>query len=297
MAGSPQKPPLPSPGVVLPADYLRRVERAVLQAAAKGERREGLGHAHLMGAGEEFIGHRPYRAGEDLRRLDWDLLARSDQAFVRRTRREAATSWSVILDTSPSMGLGSPGKLSAGAQLAGAIVAVGLRAGAKVQLKSGSGPPLALRRGQSLKHLIDHLEGLRAGGDLSASPKEMLAQWRPPREVGLLVVISDLLGLDRGDLESHQRPGRHMALLQVLAPEELDPAGTLSGRAVHWFDPEGQDERPGRAPGEAALVYEGRLEEWLMSWERTARHRGWGWSVASSEVPFEDRVASIMEVR
>lgn len=297
MGDKPQKPPLPSPGVALPADYLRRVERLVLQLAAQGERREGLGQAHLMGAGEEFIGHRPYREGEDLRRLDWDLLARSDQAFVRRTRREAAPVWAVVLDTSPSMGLGSPGKLSAGAQLAGAIIALGIRAGARVQLKTGQGPALTLRRGQALDRMLQRLASLRAGEGDSASPEKVLARWRPDRDVGLLVIIGDLLGLSMEDLELHQRPGRRTALLQVLAPEELDPAGALDGQAVHWFDPEGPAERSGRAPGEAALVYEGRMENWLEGWERAARGRGMGWSVAGSGVPFEERVAAAVEAR
>lgn len=297
MGAAPKKPPLPAPRVKLPRDYVRRLERLVLQLAAQGERREGLGQAHLLGAGEEFIGHRPYREGEDLRRLDWGLLARSDQAFVRRTRREAAPVWSLLLDTSASMGIGSPGKLSQGAQLAGAIMAAGLRRGVRVQLKSGLGPAFSLRRGQSLGLLLNHLESLEAGGASSASPEEMLASWRPAREVGLLVVIGDFVGLGLSDLKPHQRPGRRMVLLQVLAPEELDPAAQLAGAAVHWFDPEGSEERAGRAPGEAASVYERRLESWLEGWERATRSRGMGWSVGASDVPFEKRVALALEAR
>lgn len=297
MGARPEKPELPSPGVDLPPDYVRRLERLVLQMAAKGERREGLGQAHLLGAGEEFIGHRPYRQGEDLRRLDWDLLARSDQAFVRRTRREAAQVWSVVLDTSGSMGIGSPGKLNAGAQLAGALMAVGMRAGVRVQLKSGLGPALSIRRGQSLGTLIQRLKDLRAGGELGASPEAILSGWGPPREVGLVVIIGDLVGLRPKDLEPHRRPGRRMVLLQVLAPEELEPGNQLLGEAVHWFDPEGPDERPGLAPGEAALVYERRLEAWLEGWQRSTRSRGMGWSVGASDVPFEERVALALEGR
>src|SRR5262249_34167570 len=103
--------PLPSPGGRFAPDLLARVGRLGARLASLRERREGAGRARLFGAGEEFVGHRPYQTGEDLRALDWNLLARLGRPFVRVAAREASEHWAVCLDTSASMGVGVPGKL------------------------------------------------------------------------------------------------------------------------------------------------------------------------------------------
>ena len=127
---------LPCPDVHLGKEYLRRLERFSLRFAAGLERREGAGRAGLLGAGEEYVTSRPYRPGEDLRHLDWDLLARLDRPYIRVSRREAAESWSLWIDTSASMGVGPPGKLQMAAEVAGGIAAAGLRDRKSTRLNS-----------------------------------------------------------------------------------------------------------------------------------------------------------------
>ncbi|MDA1265673.1 MAG: DUF58 domain-containing protein, partial [Planctomycetota bacterium] len=132
-------PRRPYPAVALGGDYLRRVEQLTLRLAATKERREGAGSAAVVGAGEEFVGYRPYRDGEDLRGLAWDLLARLDRPYVRVTRREAAERWSVLLDTSASMAVGPPGKLQVAAEVVGALASLALRGGAAVEVAASDG--------------------------------------------------------------------------------------------------------------------------------------------------------------
>lgn len=289
MAGSGPRPALPSPRVEWPEGFAARLEGFVPRMAARRERREGAGGSSVLGAGEEFIGHRPYREGEDLRRLDWGLLARSDQPFVRRTRREAAESWAVVVDTSASMGLGVPGKLSAAATLAAALATVGARGGARVQVITGAAPPLEVRRGAPLSQLLASLGELVAG--TSSGVQGLLSSWRPPSACGLVAVLGDLVGTEPQDLAAWERPGRELVLAQVLAPEELEPP---SDEAVRWFDPEGEAVRS--SAGEAAVQgYERRLEAWLERWARAARRPGLRWSVGSSAAPFEDRARAVLE--
>src|SRR6185503_20613138 len=133
---------LPSPGVRFAPDFLARLGRLVARLASQRERREGEGRARLFGVGSEFVGYRPYRSGEDLRALDWNLLARLGRPYVRVAAREASEAWAVLLDTSASMGVGRPGKLQLGAELALALAALGVARRARVALHTEGGAPL-----------------------------------------------------------------------------------------------------------------------------------------------------------
>ena len=128
---------LPCPDVRFAPDYLGRLERLGARLSAARQRREGGGAARLAGGGEEFVGYRPYRAGEDLRQLDWDLFARLDRPYVRISRREAAELWTIHVDASASMGVGPPGKLQKVAEVAGAIASLALRGRAEAQIVVG----------------------------------------------------------------------------------------------------------------------------------------------------------------
>src|SRR5437899_10362725 len=83
-------------GVRWPA--VRRVAGATL----------GAHPSRLRGNSSEFSEFRPYRQGDDPRRVDWRLLARSDRAFVRLTTDRATFSTSMIVDASASMAFPSP---------------------------------------------------------------------------------------------------------------------------------------------------------------------------------------------
>src|SRR5258708_32357444 len=70
--------------------------------------------SHLRGNSSEFSEFRPYRQGDDPRRLDWRLLARSDRAFVRLTTDRATLPATLIVDASASMAVPPPGRRKRG---------------------------------------------------------------------------------------------------------------------------------------------------------------------------------------
>ena len=256
----------------LGAGYVRRLERLVLRLAAARERREGAGRARRLGMGEEFVGYRPYRAGEDIRRLDWDLFARLDRPYVRVTRREAAEHWTVWLDASASMGVGPPGKLQAAAELAGALCALGLRFGARLELlATGSKGPrrVVLRRKRDLSRLLAFLNATRAAGN--AGLGSLVGATRPAGSVGRLFLLGDLLDLAPPALSSLLAPGRELALCAVLGTHEVAPPreGTVA-----WVDPEGGGRREVALTDEVVSAYEGRLEARLDTWRRFASRHG-----------------------
>ncbi len=63
----------------------------------------GLHQSKRSGAGLEFSEYRPYQPGDDVRQIDWKLMARSDKFFVRNSEVETSVAVRILLDASASM--------------------------------------------------------------------------------------------------------------------------------------------------------------------------------------------------
>ena len=87
-----------SPNVVAAIDSLEIVARVVVEGLKAGGHR-----SPFHGPGTEFQQHRPYRAGDDLRHLDWKLYARSNRLYTRQFREVTDLSVQIVLDPSSSM--------------------------------------------------------------------------------------------------------------------------------------------------------------------------------------------------
>jgi len=286
--GSSSQPPLPAPDVVLGEDFMRRLEQLAVRLASARERHEGAGAAALAGGGEEFTGYRPYRPGEDLRGLDWNLFARLDRPYVRVTRRESSERWELLIDTSASMGVGPPGKLQATAELSLALACVGLRGGARVRLvlSPGSGEQAEsreLRRLGDLRAGMEFLERCSAAG--SGGLSELLTRHTPARDAGRVFVLGDLCDLSPSRAFDLSRRRRELFAVQMLAPVELSPPREGS---VEWVDPEGAGRRSVSLGGREASSYERNLEHQLERWANFASRHGIRYVCASSARAFED---------
>lgn len=280
---------LPCPTVRFAADFVRRLERLALRVASARERREGQGGAALAGAGEEFVGYRPYRPGEDLHHLDWSLLARLDRPYVRVSRREASEHWAVLVDDSASMGVGPPGKLQAAAEVACGLACVGLRQGAQVEIVASGGESFNLRRLTDLPGLLAFFEGLVARGDRGLA--QLLGRRRLGTECGRAFLVGDLCDLDPRAVLALARPGRDLLCAQVLAPVELAPR---RGARVEWVDPEGGGRLPRTLDGPTLAAYERALEERLAAWDRLAARHGFTHHLFPSDRPFEEAVRGML---
>src|SRR6185436_9399756 len=69
----------------------------------------GLHRAPFFGASIDFAEHRGYVAGDDIRRVDWRLYARTDRYYVKQYDADTNTNLTVLLDVSKSMSFGSHG--------------------------------------------------------------------------------------------------------------------------------------------------------------------------------------------
>ena len=63
----------------------------------------GLHRAPFFGASIDFAEHRGYVPGDDIRRVDWRLYARTDRYYVKQYEADTNTNFSVLLDVSKSM--------------------------------------------------------------------------------------------------------------------------------------------------------------------------------------------------
>jgi len=69
----------------------------------------GVYQSPLRGAGFDFDEHQPYRPGDDVRRIDWNVTARMGAPYVRHTHAERELNVMVVMDASRSMVQGSAG--------------------------------------------------------------------------------------------------------------------------------------------------------------------------------------------
>jgi uncharacterized protein (DUF58 family) len=69
--------------------------------------RVGAYQSPLRGAGFDFDEHQPYRPGDDVRRIDWNVTARMDAPYVRHTHAEREMNVMIAMDVSRSMELGT----------------------------------------------------------------------------------------------------------------------------------------------------------------------------------------------
>jgi uncharacterized protein (DUF58 family) len=273
------------------ADFARRLERLAIRFTAARERREGTGPAGLFGAGEEFVGYRPYRPGEDLRQLDWNLLARLDRPFVRVTRREAGERWAVLLDTSASMGVGRPGKLQRAAEVAAALAAIGARAGARTLVVPASKERgVEVRRIGDLAGLLAMLEGLEATG--TTGVVDLCARRRQLEDVSRVFVVGDLCDCEPRQVLALRARRRQLACVQLLATVELTPtsfAGRLGLRkgALEWRDPEDGTRLKVALDETLAASYEAELGLVLEAWGRACALHGVGYGCWDVTAPFE----------
>ena len=235
-------PPVLPPAPLASPAAVRRLRLEV------GRRLDGLVQGdhlgHLPGPGTEAAEARPYGAGDDVRRLDWAVTARSTEPHVRMTVAERELETTLVVDLSASMSFGSARaeKRDVAVALAAAFLHLGSRPGDRVGalLVTGAGlralPPRGGRVASTatLRALVDAPRAEGAGPGLGDA---LTALSRRPRRRGLTVVVSDLADAPA----TWQRPLRVLAarsdvvVVQVVDRRELalPDVGVL-----HLVDPE-----------------------------------------------------------
>lgn len=198
-----------------------------------------LPRRHRAGSGSDFLGHREYAPGDDLRALDWRATARASHPQVKQFGGETSARWMLCLDRSASMSLPDPGKWRLATELAAAFSYLLLHAGNRVGLLAFSGEmDVFCPAGSGREHYARILATLRRAAPApapegGASRLESCVKALPNGASVLL--IGDLLRLDGmlPALDRLLRGGHPVQVLQVLSEHECRPGeerGELESR-------------------------------------------------------------------
>ncbi len=213
---------------------LRRLELDItrrLDGMLQGDYR-GLVPGHGSEPGET----RGYQAGDDVRRIDWNVTARMQEPYVRETIADRELETWVVVDRSPSLDFGTAACEKRDLAVA-AVAAVGFltaRTGNRFGVLAAGGAgidTLPARGGRA--HLLGVLHQLvtaptgHDGPDGGAGPADLGAALRRvsglARRRGLAVVISDFLGPDDWAHPLRLLATRHECLaIEVIDPRELE---------------------------------------------------------------------------
>ena len=186
----------------------------------------------VPGPGTEPGEARPYQPGDDVRRMDWAVTARTTEPHIRQTvaDRELETWLAIDLSASLDFGTAECDKRELAIAACAAVTHLtrggGNRVGAVVstgadllRIPARGGLPHARAMIRRIAEMPRAADGVR--GDL-AKTLELLR--RPPRRRGLVVVISDFLGPRSGEVFEWERPLRGLsARHDLVAIEVLDP--------------------------------------------------------------------------
>jgi uncharacterized protein (DUF58 family) len=231
----------------------------------------GAHPSHRRGNSSEFSEFRPYRQGDDPRRVDWRLLARSDRAYVRLTTDRATVRTSMIVDASASMAFPQPGldKWRLAREIAIGLASVAHAEADPVGLAiAGTGQPVFSPRARR-SVLLEMMRALDATTPRGSTP---LAPYLSSARASRIVVITDLLG-DAADLfaEAGLRVASkgEVIFIHIVAAEELDPPG----EALLAVDPEEPTVRR-ILDDEMRAQYREALLRWLDDMATAARATG-----------------------
>src|SRR5438105_2558716 len=188
----------------------------------------GHNASRFSGPGQEFLDHRHFHHGDDLRAINWRAYMRLDKLFLKMFQVEPRIPVRLLLDASKSMSTGATAKFEYARRLAAALCYVGL-----VRLDTICIQPFRETLADSFqcsggRHrfvpAVNFLTNLQADGHTSylQVAREFVSNY-PQR--GLVVVISDFL-----DNEDAEKPlqylaefGHELLLIHLWAPEDREP--------------------------------------------------------------------------
>jgi len=188
----------------------------------------GLHRSPFLGFSTNFAEHRPYMPGDDIRRIDWRLYARTDRHYIKLFEADTNSNFSVLLDVSASMNYGSHSltKFDYARYLTACLTFFSSRQRDRIGLVTFDHEvvdyvPPSMKRLDTILHTLDRAKAERPGSLRAPMLRitEMLAR------KGILVVVSDFYE-DPDVILSALGPlrarGHDVIVFHVMDPYELE---------------------------------------------------------------------------
>jgi uncharacterized protein (DUF58 family) len=177
------------PALLARISDLALLARTVVDGFMHGQHR-----SMRKGSSTDFAQHRPYQPGDDLRRIDWRLLGRTDRFYMKEFEADTNASVMFALDSSASMDYGSKGvtKYDYGRYLIASLAWLSQQQGDRIGLVTFTSdlvavvPPSA-RHLQLLLHTLGRAKAEGAG--TLSGPAQRLAHMTS--RAGILVLVTD----------------------------------------------------------------------------------------------------------
>jgi uncharacterized protein (DUF58 family) len=217
---------------LLDREFLEKLERLTIHWRKSFPGLVG-GHnkSHFPGAGQEFLDHRNFHHGDDLRAVNWRAYMRLEKLFLKMFQVEPRVPVRLLLDTSASMLTHGGAKFEYARKLAGALCYVGLVRLDSIEVCGFSNRlhhrVLSSGGRHRFRSVSDGIVAMEAAGatDYVKMVREFIGNF-PQR--GLVIIVSDFL-----DDQSCERAlqylsdfGHELMLLQVFTEEDRDPPWT-----------------------------------------------------------------------
>jgi len=249
----------------------------------------------------EYLDHRAYTPGDEIRNLDWKIVARSDKYYVKLYEDETNLRAYILLDCSSSMNFGSGDqtKLSWGSYLAAALTYLLLRqndAVGLVEFDTGVRrfiPPKA--HPTQFRRILQSLDGIEPGGETDVGGVLHEAAERTKRR-GLIIVISDLIDNEAEIAHGLQR-FRH-SQHEVIVFHVMDDAELTFpyDRQTRFQDMEGSG-LVSANPKSLRKQYMQRLNGFLTRLKRDCSDRSISYNLVKTNEPYDHFLAAYLDKR
>jgi uncharacterized protein (DUF58 family) len=280
--------------------FLRKLERLKLltRRGVKGPQR-GEHIAWRSGASLEFLDYRKYHIGDDFRYVDWNVYGRLDKLFIKLFRAEESQTIHMLLDTSRSMGFGTPAKALAAKKITAALSYLCLANQDRVTLTAfaerlGAFLSTAKSTG-SYPAVMRFLRGIGTGG-VTDFDGCLSAYAMRTRRAGVAVILSDLMvpdGFEEG-LEALRYRKFDINVIQILDSTELAPDfhGKLRLKEIETGEVESIS-----VDEEILAIYQKVLQGFIEGKRNYCQQRGVNYYLFDTAMPFENFIIAFLTRR
>ncbi|MCG3151009.1 MAG: hypothetical protein GEEBNDBF_00275 [bacterium] len=282
--------------VVLEEGFLARLERLhyltrlMVVGGMRGEKK-----SRRHGSSIEFADYRAYSRGDDLRRVDWKVFARTDRFYTKLFHEEEDLTVHLLIDASASMAYGKPQKFMVAQQVAAAMGYIAMANLERTRFRVFGDRLYAndtgyLRSKGSVHKAFRFLEDLEpqreARTDFRKSFETFAGQTKGQ---GLVIILSDFLA-EEGLVEGLKRilyAGHQIVCVQLLDQQEMEP--DLRGE-LELRDAEEGTLREVTISPRLLRMYRAYRDAYLQQFETTCRRLGMSYIRALTSEPMEEIV-------
>lgn len=284
-----------APETLLDRATLERLERLALRWRKSFQGVLGGNNvSRYAGVGHEFLDHRHFQQGDDLRAVNWRVYFRLERLFLKMFRTEPRTPVRILLDTSESMACGASAgageaKFSYACRLVAALCYIGL-----VRLETIVVFPFSSELGESFRaqggrhrfaRAAAFLSGLSTGGSANFSGVAR----RFSGEVvtsGMVVILSDFLDEEAtAAVEGLADIGHELQLIHLAGPEDCEPP--WEGE-LELIDAESGERIRVEMDGESAREYASNYQSFCRKIEYSAARNGGRYLHLRTDVSIEE---------